>query len=245
LPVDDPSNDQAREQWFQHFQFAESEPMETVLGTFLPELGTDNPQYLLQLRTNFDHLCSVWRDPESLMKGTVSLKTFISFFRCFGSPIGIREQLEEITVQDSEAFSATNPCFIDGICIGFGKSLLAARWATASPETWMLIEGEQEGTFRLLTRSRQADMDQDRCRTIWIDTTNLEQRLGFKLEEDGEMIHVANLSDLLTSLQLVKYAGLQVGNMDIVRHSSTSLEQGSDRFEDWGFTNGGQFFADE
>jgi hypothetical protein len=180
-PLEHSANDQARDQWFQHLPSVESVRMEMVLPAFLPQWPNDNPQYVHQLRINCAHLCSVWRDAESLMKGTISITSFVSFFRCFGSPIGIRRQIEEITVPDSEVISTTmSPRFIDGICIGFRKSLISERWATASPETWALIEGVEEGTFRLLTRCRRVDMDQDKCRTIWIDTYNVEKRLRFK-----------------------------------------------------------------
>jgi hypothetical protein len=231
LVLDDPSNDQALEEWSRHFRLHESAAMDSLLHAFIPQRDGDDLKYVQQLHQNFSHLCSLWRDPESLMGGTVSITAFISFFRCFGAPTGVREQIEEITVSDPQAISATAPGFIDGVCIGFGKAQLGERWAEASPESWALIEGEEEGTFRLLTRSRQIDNNQDRCRTIWIDTTRQEERIGFKKDEDGEIIHVPNVAALLASLGLIKYAGLQMVNEDFIRQAARPLERRRHRID--------------
>jgi hypothetical protein len=42
--------------------------MDTAVVPSLPQLENDDPGYIHQLRLNFVHICSFWRDAESLME---------------------------------------------------------------------------------------------------------------------------------------------------------------------------------
>jgi hypothetical protein len=220
LPIEDPQNNEARNQWSRQLGFVDSVPMDIVLPAFISQQENDDPRHITQLRVNFGDLCSFWRDSESLMKGTLSITAFIPFFRCFGSPSGIQQQIEEITDSRAAGMVMKSPRFIDGICIGVQKDSFAERWATAAPETWALIEGEQEGTFRLLTRRCRMDLYEDRSRIVWIDVTNVEKRMGFKKIADGQIMWVANVSALLDSLELQKQAGLGLEDRESVKQCS-------------------------
>lgn len=210
---------QATQQWIKHFGPAQFAPLDKILNAFLPIVNHDDVGHINQLRINFTHLCSLWMKGETLLSQSLTFDGFVAFFHCFGSSRGVRDQLEEITPAGSRQDSF--PWFYRGICLGADKRWFAEAWGMAPPETWALIEGEEEeGTFRLLTRTRMIDGNQDRCRIVCVDTTNEQQHFSFQINDDDDFKYVSNLSALLKSLELVNHNGLCLNQSDIVKQSS-------------------------
>jgi hypothetical protein len=114
---------------------------------------------------------------ESLVNGTLTSQEFASFFRCFGSPGGIDEVLEEISGAAPEGES---PRFKIGICLGSDRNWFAECWKDAAVDTWALIDGEEEGTFCLFIRGDEMAGTKDQLKTIWVDATTQENRLNFE-----------------------------------------------------------------
>jgi hypothetical protein len=117
--------------------------------------------------------------------------------------------------------------------LGAKKSWFTERWDTTQPGTWAIIEGQKAGTFRLLTRRRPRDAQQDRCRIIWVDTIHEAKRFGFRDNDDDEMVYFENLSRLLEFLELDNQAGMLLNPLDIVKQSQSIRETLFDDLNPW------------
>jgi hypothetical protein len=208
---------EARTQWERHFGSALSVPIDVVINAFLPITSDDDQVYLRQLHTNFKYLCSPWMNQEGIITNRLSIDAFISFFHCFGSPIGVRVRLQEITPL-YKPFS-NYPLFFIGICLGVNKSRFSKSWTFAMAESWALIDGEKPATFKLITRESQCDDGNDRTWTVWIDATNLKTPFSFKITEDSQLIQVESLQSILTSLNIEKDSGLRLNEMEMIKQS--------------------------
>jgi hypothetical protein len=221
-----PSSEQATQQWAKHFRSAQWAPLDDVLNAFLPMTNYDFAWHIDQLRVNFTHLCSRWMKSEAFLSRELTLGAFIAFFHCFGSSRGVRARLEEIT--PAESLPGPFPWFYVGICLGANKRCFEESWRMAEADTWALVDGEKEDTFQFLTRARTVDGNQDRCRTVWVNTTNEQQLLSFQINDDGLLTSVPNVSALLESLGLFNHTGLRLNQSDVVKQSPWPFELSSE-----------------
>jgi hypothetical protein len=105
--------------------------MDALVTAFLPH----TLENLTQLRIDFAHLSSIWRDSGSVVKGTISINAFVSFFQCFSSPNLAQESFQKIFRYGEPVALKTVRCFIGRICLDVSKSSFAAKWAMAPDQT--------------------------------------------------------------------------------------------------------------
>jgi hypothetical protein len=206
--------------WSEVFGGAEAVPLDAALARLFP----DDCERSEQLRTNFWHIAAPGCDPLAAMAGTITATGFEKYFRRCGS---VAEFLEEIT----PAGDGSAPSFYYGVCLGADRRALAAAWEDASAESWALIEGEGEREFRLLTKRSADDGGRDHCRTITVNPGAL-RRFEFN-GDDGKPRAAGSLAEILESFALQKFAGLRLGDWQVIRQRPWWGEIDLDEFVPW------------
>jgi hypothetical protein len=140
--------DAAQGQWQTAVGSAATAPLQALIRALVPGQG----DRIETIRVNLTHLLSREMDIRSLMTGEVSFNAFLRLFLRYGSPAGFVEQLDGVTLVDF-ACSGSVPSFENGMCFGMDRRLFAESWARAPPKTWALMEGEEEGTLKLIIKS--------------------------------------------------------------------------------------------
>jgi hypothetical protein len=224
-----------------HIAAQEIEPIDRILVMWLPSNENDNGGHVTQIRVNFEHICSPWRDPQSVMDRTLSIDAFINFFACYGSRSGIRDQLEEFTPTD--AMSDTYPYFLRGICFGAVKPWITESWQLARHKTWALLEGMDFGTFRLTIRGERSDRADDQWYSIWVNTTDDVVRFRFQCDHSVEILYARNLAAILKHLEVAPDAGLALNLSDIVKQGQWLSELNVEQWPEEGMPD--DFTCDE
>jgi hypothetical protein len=134
----------ARDQWVMHLGENECVTTNTFLNSFFPLPG--NPRALV-LQTNCRFLLACCSHQGRVFRHLVSFVDFFRLFLRYGHPSGLWRTLDEITPQNE---LPNTPSFHHGFCCGFNLAIVTTL---IPPGNWVIIEGDEAGTFTLVSQT--------------------------------------------------------------------------------------------
>jgi hypothetical protein len=136
--------DLALNQWMAYFGRVEIVAMQVFLDAFFPP---NDHSRISSKQTNCQFLLGSCTPHSRFFRNQVSFTDFFRLFLRYGSSNGFHETFDAITPSDS---GRGDPCFCDGFCLGWDIATISSL---LRPGDWAIVEGNQLGTFSLMTNT--------------------------------------------------------------------------------------------